>query len=240
MRHRNEPGKYEIGTFEVQSGKLMVSDPCYQGGGDVLENVKNGTWEASIRLSNEGSWGDRVAELYVRCGGTHDEPWRRTSFTVGVDAGQVCIVDLPHFSGGDGEWDDHESFYGDACDKSMEGSVDGLGAGILKSGHGVNSSSGYGDGSYRCYYGEDRDGKITSVRVVFIEEEARCEECGANPDGGDWSEEDMVDGQCPSCRGRVFCQSCYQWCRDDEMYDDETCDDCAPEEEEEEEEKNAV
>lgn len=231
MRHRNKPGVYDIGEFEVGSGALMVSDPCYQGGGDVLKNAKNGKWEASIRLNDEGSWGDRVAELMVRAVGTNDEAWRPAPFTVGVDAGQVCIVDMSHFAGGDGEYDDHESFYGDACHKSMDGSVDGLGAGILKGNHGVNSSSGYGDGSYRCFYGQDKDGTITSVRVVFIEEDVTCDNCDGVAGQDGWDEEDMIDGQCPYCRGQLFCNECEEWRYDQDMDTDSICKDCAPEEE---------
>ena len=55
-----------IGTFLVLGNKVMVSDPCYklntwcQG---ILENVKSGIWEAYLKMSDEGYWGIRVAEL---------------------------------------------------------------------------------------------------------------------------------------------------------------------------------
>lgn len=231
---RRHEGEYEVGEFEVTGGRLVVSDPCYSPGtwcAGVLDKVKNGTWESWVVVSDEGSWGSRVASLNARLKGTHDEPWRRASFTVGVDAGQVCIVDEKHFRGGDGEYDDRGSFYGDACDKSMND----LGAGILKSGHGVNSSSGFGDGSYTCYYGSDKDGNITSVRVVFIEEAVTCENCDAEAGADGWDENDMVDGQCPICRGRSFCEQCNQWLREKDMEEDSLCKQCAPEDDEEEE-----
>lgn len=236
MRHRNRPGKYEIGDFNVESGKLVVSDPCYTPGtwcAGVLSNVKNGLWHAAIRLNDEGSWGDRVAELYVSLDKTNNDAWHLAPFTVGVDAGQVCIVDDKHFAGGEGEYHDRDSFYGDACHMSMEGSADELGAGILKSGHGVNSSSGYGDGSYECFYGTNDKGEITSVRVVFIPEPIECDNCGSEVDNNGWSEDDMVDGWCPECRGRFQCDDCAGWFEDYEMADNNLCKNCAPDEDEE-------
>ena len=56
-----------IGRFSL-GNKVMVSDPCYcinaldQG---VLENVREGFWDAYIKTSNEGEGGMRVSELIV-------------------------------------------------------------------------------------------------------------------------------------------------------------------------------
>ena len=226
MRHKNV-GHFDIGDFEVSSGKLAVSDPCYTAGtwcAGVLSNVKNGTWESSVEISDEGSWGSRVKVLFAHLKDTNIDPWTKAKFVVGVDAGQVCIVDESHFAGGEGEYGEPETFYGDACEKSSgEGN---LGAGILKSGHGVNSSSGFGDGSYDCFYGTDKDGQIVSVKVVFIADENECENCG------EWCEDyDMVDGECPECRGLARCNDCGEY---GNKVENELCPQCTPDEDEEE------
>lgn len=45
----------QIGTFKSKSGKFIVSDPCY----------KKGEWRSFLNISDEGDWGNRVAELIV-------------------------------------------------------------------------------------------------------------------------------------------------------------------------------
>lgn len=48
-----------IGRFSL-GNKVIVSDPCYgtdtwcQG---VLENVREGFWDAYIKITDEGNWG---------------------------------------------------------------------------------------------------------------------------------------------------------------------------------------
>jgi hypothetical protein len=211
MKDREE--YQEVGIFEVSSGALMVSDPCYKRGTwchGILGNARNGHWVAKIRRSDEGMWGNRVAELYVHLKGDSTEPTKKSKFTVGVDAGQVCIVDEASYPQGEtGEYGEKDTFYGEACEASLRLIRENhqlkevSGAGIIAKGRGVNSSSGYGDGSYRCMYGTDSDGKIVSVKVIFIEDESTCENCG------EWCEEDeLVDGECPGCRGMDRCEEC--------------------------------
>ncbi len=41
----------ELGSFEVVSGQLIISDPCYKRGiwcAGTLENVRNGEWNAKV------------------------------------------------------------------------------------------------------------------------------------------------------------------------------------------------
>ncbi|MFJ7513166.1 SMI1/KNR4 family protein [Peribacillus simplex] len=46
-----------VGTFTIESGKLIVTDPCYQVDEEdlqiILSNVKNGRWTASISYTPE-------------------------------------------------------------------------------------------------------------------------------------------------------------------------------------------
>jgi hypothetical protein len=169
---RRELGTDRIGTFEVKSGKLVVSDPCYTRGtwcAGVLENVRNGTWMAEVGMSDEGDWGTRVAALKVFAKGFENHrPNELMKFEVGVDSGQVCIADEAVYPQGEpGEYGDLDTFYGRAC--AATGDVAGVG--IFENGRAVNSSSGYGDGSYTGLVARNPEGEIVAVEVLFIEEE---------------------------------------------------------------------
>ena len=85
-------------TFEVVSGAIVCSDPCYelptwcQG---IVDNVKNGTWIAEIVRSDEGDWGERIALLSIK----HKDiaqPENNVDimdFVGGVDSGQFGFFD---------------------------------------------------------------------------------------------------------------------------------------------------
>lgn len=87
-----------IGEFEVKSGKLVVSDPCYNRDTwcmGFLDNVRNGKWFAAILKMNAGDgWGERVWELAAFTkGGSPSGDWEKTDIDVGVDSGQAGIFD---------------------------------------------------------------------------------------------------------------------------------------------------
>ena len=170
-----------VGSFEVHSGKMMVSDPCYspdtwcQG---VLENVENGKWTSLIVKTDDTlGWGERVAELIV----FHDsiEPfddimedyfcaWEETDIDVGVDSGMAGFYDLPKFKGAEEDRD----WYDDICNQMFH--VNDLpphhtNDGVIVCGSGVVSTSGYGDGGYKCYIFKNKNGKIDMAKIVFID-----------------------------------------------------------------------
>ena len=163
----------KIGTFEVKSGAVICSDPCYkrdtwcQG---VLKNVKKGKWLASIVRSNEGEWGSRVAELIavhsVHAPIPESNDWNVEKFDVGVDSGQAGIFDDKSYRGGEDEYG-YGGWYDKCCDLTLktEGGHQILSAGVLEGG--VVSSSGYGDGCYDCFTIKN-NGKIVGIRIVFM------------------------------------------------------------------------
>lgn len=161
-----------VGSFEVHSGKMMVSDPCYSPGTwcqGVLENVENGKWNALfVKTDDTGGWGERVAELFV----FHDSvkpfndimedyfcAWEETDIDVGVDSGMAGFYDLPEFKGAEEDLD----WYDDIC--SMHPNEKD--AKIINGG--VVSNSGYGDGGYRCYISKNKNEKIDMAKIVFID-----------------------------------------------------------------------
>ena len=182
-----DPGKHcghrkviHVGTFRVVSGRMVVSDPCYEigtGCQGVLENVRKGRWMCNATVACGGAYDMCVAELAAWRGspaGPGDLRWKEeSSFAVGVDSGQAGIFDMAHYRHDriaeavqrlmQESICPEEPWYSLCCDRTF-GSE--MGAGIVP--YGVVSSSGIGDGAYRCFTRKDRGSHIIGVRIVFI------------------------------------------------------------------------
>ncbi len=170
-----------LGEFNVVSGKLVISDPCYRRGTwcmGELQNVKNGKWAARVELTDDEG---RVAELVAY----HSEDGslgylsslEPADFSVGVDSGQAGIFDGNHFRNDndtvgyklinpDQQICEEDPWYSMCCDMTLHSECR---AGTIP--FGVVSSSGYGDGGYECKFGRDAAGQINYISIVFIEEE---------------------------------------------------------------------
>ena len=169
-----------IGNFRVVSGRVVVSDPCYEIGTwcqGILEKVRKGEWVCQVSVSREDACDRCVTELTALRNPALDlgnPKWtEETSFEVGVDSGQAGIFDMAHYR------DDRvaqaverlsreticpdEPWYSLCCDRT---SGSEMGAGVIP--YGVVSSSGFGDGSYRCFTQRDREGYIIGIKIVFI------------------------------------------------------------------------
>ena len=170
----------DLGTFEMASDRMAVSDPCYDT--DVwcrgeLQDVQPGIWEASVIKRDEGEWGIRVAKLVAVHKDYVDsdmEPMTLAPFEVGVDSGQAGLFDAQHYRDDavvvdpDTAVNGNESgalWYMHCCHLTLTK----LAAGVMP--YGVVASSGYGDGSYDCFVGRNSDGKIVRVEIEFIPEE---------------------------------------------------------------------
>lgn len=141
----------KLGMVEL-SGKVVVSDPCYDR--DVwcmITNlsVKPGRYKVSVIRSDEKEWGVRIASIVM----FHEDyvdaklgKWKSIEGTVGVDSGQCGIYDDAVYPQAK-DHSDNEPFYDECCNITLGKKS----AGILKSGKGVVSSSGYGDGSYELF-----------------------------------------------------------------------------------------
>jgi hypothetical protein len=219
-----------LGKFNVESGKVMVSDPCYEVGTwcqGQLDKVKNGEWVANIEQSDEGSWGIRNSELVAYHSGygmPSSWQWNRESFDIGVDSGQAGIYDLNFYRNDSmiGEIDNSlgfdlseegERFYSLNCDLTCRTEDK---AGVMD--YGVVSTSGYGDGGYTLYTARDKDGEVIAMKIVFIEDEPECEDCG-------YPESDCSCDYCDDCGEKEqycdceYCDECGEnerWCECDE------------------------
>jgi hypothetical protein len=162
---KSDVGKDLFGEFHLESGKLIVTDPCYQRSTlcqGVIDQARPGTWMVDVVESRHG----RIALLEVQHKG-YSGPllWLPCPFEVGVDSGQAGIFDEARYPTGEtGQYGDSDSFYGKACEITL--SEDG--AGCME--FGAVSQSGFGDGSYTAYVARDR-GEAVGVRVVFVDED---------------------------------------------------------------------
>lgn len=159
-----------LGEFEVTSGRLRVTDPCYNKDtwcSGVL-NVPNGTWVSHLMMSDEGGWGTRVAIILIvkKDSQGYEKDWSLTNIDVGVDSGQAGFFDDAKYPE-----DPHEddAFYDSVCNLTL-GPNSG---GVLP--FGAVSSSGYGDGGYNCYVSYV-NGEIVAAKIVFIGDESEEEE----------------------------------------------------------------
>ena len=177
-----KPRQEAIGEFTVVSGKVYVTDPCYEKGGRyqaLVKNVKNGKWFAFIERGDE----DRPAILKVvhedyditRAENPFDVPSVLTSpekVEIGVDSGQAGVFDTKFYRddssvvGLDRKANEaiceDEPFYSMCRSRTLSW----IGAGTIP--YGAVSSSGYGDGCYDAFVFKDAKGKVIDIRIIFI------------------------------------------------------------------------
>lgn len=183
-----------IGPVKFSSGKVIVSDPCYEvdnGGNHTLQNVKNGIWTTTKINSDEGEWGIRTASIEAYIDQTPKEHEYQLEFNadVYVDSGQAGFFDLdgyrnlslftaelpPVYPGFEPEENlpaeekDAETFYGICCNITLRNKT-----GVLP--YGIVSDTGYGDGSYDLFLRKDEHGLVTAMKLVFIDEDEEEEE----------------------------------------------------------------
>ena len=169
---------------QIQLGKrVRVSDPCY--GTDVwcsgvVDNVKEGTYNVDINLSDEGVWGERVKSLTA----IHSEYSghsiiERAPFEVGVDSGTAGIYDEDYYRQYHSEDDCNDDWY-DSIGK-LTFTEEQFGT---KDDKCVVSSSGFGDGSYDCFLLRDKNNEVVGFQIVFIEDDDEDE------DYDEWEDEE--------------------------------------------------
>ena len=162
-------------SFEVVSGTLVCSDPCYeiptwcQG---IVNNVKKGTWIAEV-IEEDGC----IALLSIRHKDVEEPDANVTpmDFIGGVDSGQFGFFDKDFYRNDESAKDLPKYEFSADFDKEA-GDVWYRACCILTLGderwgvlpNGVVSSSGYGDGSYDVYGAKNGDGEYICFSVIFI------------------------------------------------------------------------
>lgn len=218
-----------LGAFDINSGKVVVSDPCYTLNTwckSIVDNVANGTWVAEVKQSDEGSWGIRNAELiayHKTIGKPNDDNWAHHSSNIGVDSGQAGFYDIDNYRkddiakdkekidfGDNYDTEDGDIWYRYNCYQTLEGEHS---AGVIEGG--VVSSSGYGDGMYDFWVAIKED-KIVGLKLTFMgqicgyceEYECNCSHC----DHCGFHEEDCDCEFCDDCHENEL----YCYCNKDE------------------------
>jgi hypothetical protein len=166
-----------VGTFTVEAGELIVTDPCYQVDEDlqiILSNVKNGKWTASISYTDE----EVVESLFVYCGEKKPNgKWHECQKAISVDSAQAGIFDRKVF--GRDESIQYEvkniydikinegglKYYVACCDVVASDAQGGVVPG------GAVAMSGYGDGMYEVNVKYNSSKEVVGVKIDFGEEE---------------------------------------------------------------------
>jgi hypothetical protein len=187
-------------TFEITSGVMVCSDPCYkintwcQG---IVENVKKGTWLTEVeKIDIE----NRIAVLKIEhTNAKKTYRLKELEFDGGVDSGQFGFFDkdfyrndeeaknLPKYDFGDNfDKEEGDEWYRSCCKITLEKDW-----GVLP--HGVVSSSGYGDGSYQVLGKKDENGEWVALMVVFIHGDNEEDEEDFDEDEREYESEDEHD-----------------------------------------------
>jgi len=171
-------------SFEVVSGSIVCSDPCYSldvwcmG---VVDNVKKGKWIAEVEHLDLGDWGERISMLVVSHESVgfsifdFDNP---LNFTAGVDSGQFGFFDKDFYRNDDSAKDlkkyqfsdDYDREEGDQWYRACADLTLGADSwGVLP--NGAVSSSGIGDGSYDVLEQKNAEGEVIALCCVFLWED---------------------------------------------------------------------
>ena len=156
--------------FQVKSGKLIITDPCYDKEPGNIVKATNGEWVASIKTKDFGDWGVRVVSLTAEVKYYIPNSIFLRSLDVGVDSGQAGIFDAAAYpEGSTGEFRDLSSFYGQACQLTNSDNDDR--ANYLGE-IGFVSSTGFGDGCYNAdVYGDPKTRAADKIVITFIDKE---------------------------------------------------------------------
>lgn len=167
-----------IGHFTVESGKLIVTDPCYSTE-DVdmqvhLDHAKNGKWSAFISYTD-----DDIVEAITAYFGEKKASgkWHVCDRLIGVDSAQAGIFDAAVFRRDESVPGEVENVYGIemheeglkyyvACSDAVTSDDQG---GTLPGG--AVAMSGYGDGLYEVSIKYNISKEIVGVKINFSDEE---------------------------------------------------------------------
>lgn len=190
--------------FEVKSGKIVASDPCYtldKWCTGIIDNVRNGTWFAHVERSDQGSWGNRITTLVVyHADNLKTNPdilslfknMPKLPFVGGVDSGQFGFFDHDAYRNDNvitsniPLWDSRieepgDKFYSACCKQTIEGES----WGVLP--FGAVSSSGFGYGSYDILGDKNSYGEYVAFAVIYINDKNHDDE------DDDWDEDEPID-----------------------------------------------
>lgn len=90
-----------VGNFMTTSGRLRITDPCYDRDtwcAGAVDNCVRGEWEAFTEKHEVECWGERNSLILVKAKGhVAIGDWELLNIDVGVDSGQAGVFDDVHF-----------------------------------------------------------------------------------------------------------------------------------------------
>ncbi|MGF7048429.1 hypothetical protein J2T13_002937 [Paenibacillus sp. DS2015] len=166
----------QLGNFEVASGSLLISDPCYELNREsmnmgVLDKVFNGIWVSQVEKTEVRDWGEVCSKLMAYHSSVAEQEeyleWVKCPFFIGVNSEQAGIFDLNKYRIPDSEPKERDSerdsdWYLSCCDMTEVGHE----AGVIDGG--VVSRTGMGKGTYGAYMATNHQKQIIGVKIVFI------------------------------------------------------------------------
>jgi len=138
----------------IVTDTISCGDPCYETP-EVTIPAKKGKWVACVDSKECGMWGNRVSRITVHHQDFSPVGNRYTKQTeyVPVDSGQAGVF---------AEYG--MDFYDECCSATLGKKGYGF------TSNGFVSSSGYGDGYYKCEIYK-QNGKAVGVEITFIAED---------------------------------------------------------------------
>ena len=149
-----------LGHVGVDSGQLLVTDPCY------LKQFDNNEYNPKRRYVNKTNPNEIVIwpqDFF----NYEDDMIKGYNKNMNTLINEGVFVQLK-----DDKIDSSYSYVG-CCHQTCKTDKQG---GVLASGLGVAFTSGWGDGSYPVYAYYDTSGRISKIEIVTISEEASCYE----------------------------------------------------------------
>ena len=162
--------RIELGNILIQSGEVVISDPCYNT--DIwclgIEQVKKGEYICSADLYDFGDWGKRIGKIRInhidnpKCRAT-----RPLDETIGVDSGQAGFFEKNYYEKYHKKYyvdedKEDDAWYRRVCDITLDkpncGTIDNAGC---------VSESGCGDGGYWLRAGYNSKGEIVALEIDF-------------------------------------------------------------------------
>jgi hypothetical protein len=157
-----------VGPLCVTTGRLVVGDLGYDTRvlGVIGQSVPPGEYAADVAIAF-----NRVAALRVRFSNEAVDKWlpadhnsgKSTSYVVGVDAGNVAIMDLAAIMTVKSR-DKERAFETYAQNQTSRYSM----LALVRANDGVISDSGWGDGGYPVYWGVDANRQPVVLVVDFM------------------------------------------------------------------------
>ena len=149
-----------LGHVGVDSGQLMVTDPCY------LKQFDNNEYHPKRRYVNKRD-PLKIIEWPQDFFNYEDDMIKGYNKNMNTLINEGIFVQLE-----DDKIDSSYSYVG-CCHQTCKTDKQG---GVLASGLGVAFTSGWGDGSYPVYAYYDTSGRISKIEIVTISDEASCYE----------------------------------------------------------------